>query len=224
MEEVSNAKELLEETVSILNERKVASKALAEVDKRVLQATNGDKAHWKLLTKIYANKGKAWAGESPLVIDKEEKHKDVISPIFIKLLDTIRATEAFNVTDTVLGEYLEALAAQGIEIKINSDMFDHLDTDAMDATVDDELDSAKAYLRTMSEFSDEIRDEHTARAEELNFVPASSYMRIVNIYRKGVNGKEIDDDVQNILTYNATVDQAVNLAADYAKAIDARRS
>ena len=72
MAEVSNAKEHLEETVSTLNERKVASKALAEVDKRVLQATNGDKAHWKLLTKVYANKGKAWAGESPLVIDKEE--------------------------------------------------------------------------------------------------------------------------------------------------------
>ena len=64
-----------------------------------------------------------------------------------------------------------------------------------------------------------MKEEHAPRAEELNFAPSSDYMKVVNIYKKGVAGKEIDDEVQDILTHNELLDSAVNLVADYAKSI-----
>lgn len=220
MEDVKNAKELLEETVNILVEKKIANKALSDVHKRVLKDTSGDKADWKLLTKVYANKGKAWVSGNPLSLDPNEKHKDMISPLFRKLYEVVKATEAFNQTYNVLSEYFDALEDLGIKISIDPDKFNHLDTDLLDSSLEDELDSAKAYLATIEGFSDEIRNEHTAKAEELNFAPASAYTRVVGIFRKGMSGKEIDDDVQRILTYNEFLDKAVNLTADYVNSME----
>lgn len=219
MEEVNNAKELLQETVALLRERKTAGKALNEVHKRVLQTAGGDKALWKQLAKAYANKGKAWAA-GPLVLDKAAKHKDIVTPTLAKLLSLITATELYDMTDDLLSDYFDALAEVGIKITIDHDKFEHAHVDALDVPVEEELKSAKAYMSTMESYSDEIRDEHAPKAEELNFAPASAYSRVVNIYRKGISGKEIDDDVQNILTFNELLDSAVNLTADYAKAVD----
>lgn len=220
MEEVKNAKDLLEETVSILNEKKVAGKALAEVNKRVITGTSGDKLDWNLLVKAYTNKGRAWVAENPLELNPEEKHKDAISPIFAKLLNLIKATEAFNQTDAILGEYLEALEEAGISIQIDSDKFTHYATEALDSDLEDELKAAKSFKLTIESYTDEIKDEHAAKAEDLNFAPKSGYMKVANIYKRGISGKDIDDTVQNILTYNEFIDSAVNLAADYAKDIN----
>ena len=108
----------------------------------------------------------------------------------------------------------------GIKIEIDSNCFEHYDTDALDEDIEEAFNTSKAYINTLEEYSDEIKNEHAQKAEELNFAPATAYSRVVNIYTKGINGKEIDDDVQNILAYNALLDQAVNLTADYAREID----
>lgn len=220
MENVENAKELLKETLSVLKERKIASKALADVDKRVVGATGADKSLWKKLCKIYANKGLGWSADNPLELDSEAKHKDIISPIFIKLLDLITVTETFEISSEILGDYLEALEDFGIKITIDSSKFDSVDTGVLDVPLEEELKDAKAYLRTMTEFSDEIKEEHSKKSEDLNFTPASSYSQVVGLYRKGVNGKEIDDDVQNILSRNEMIDTAVNLVAEYVRDIE----
>lgn len=220
MEEVKNAKELLDETISILNEKKVARKALAEVNKRVITETAGDKGDWNTLVKAYANKGRAWIGDNPLELSSEEKHKDVVSPIFTKLLNLIKATEAFDQTEELLGEYFNALEEAGITIQIDSEKFTHSNVDMMDSDIEDELKAAKSFLLTIESYSDEIKNEHAIKAEELNFAPKTGYMQVANIYKKGINGKDIDDTVQNILTYNEFIDKAVNLAADYAKDIN----
>lgn len=220
MEEVKNAKELLDETISILNEKKVARKALAEVNKRVITETAGDKGDWNTLVKAYANKGRAWIGDNPLELSSEEKHKDVVSPIFTKLLNLIKATEAFDQTEELLGEYFNALEEAGITIQIDSEKFTHSNVDMMDSDIEDELKAAKSFLLTIESYSDEIKNEHAIKAEELNFAPKTGYMQVASIYKKGINGKDIDDTVQNILTYNEFIDKAVNLAADYAKDIN----
>lgn len=220
MEEVKNAKELLQETISLLRYKKISAKALAEADKRVTSKFSNSKANWKLACKMYASKGKGRVADNPLEIDPMALHKDMIVPTLLKLCKFITATEAFNSTDLILGEYLEVLENMGIKIEIDSNCFEHYDTDALDGDIEEAFNTSKAYINTLEEFSDEIKNEHAQKAEELNFAPATAYSRVVNIYNKGINGKEIDDDVQNILAYNALLDQAVNLTADYAREID----
>ena len=222
MEDVKNAEELLSATMDILREKKVTGKAQAEVVKRVLDQTGGDKSNFRIVTKAFADKGKAWVGGNPLTLDKDVKHKDSLSPIFIKLLTTITALEEFNQTDDLLKEYLDELKSVGINITIDHDQFNHVDTETMDPDFEDELKSIKSYAATIESYNDEIRDEHTQKAEELNFAPSDSYMTVVNLYKKGIAGKEIDDDVQNILTHNELLDSAVNLVADHARSINAQ--
>lgn len=216
IKEVKNAEELLEETMKVLSDKKITEKALAEKTKYVIDNTGADKASWKQVVKAFSNKGKAWIA-GPLELDPTAKHKDAISPIFIKLLSLIQATEIFDQTDEILGDYLDALKNQGIEIKINHDMFNHCDTSSLDEPIEEYLKTSKAYSSTIEEYSDEIKDEHSVKAEELNFAPQNAYAKVVNIYKKGLNGKEIDDDVQDILTYNEMLDTAVNLVAEYAR-------
>lgn len=216
MEDVNTAADLLTATLDLLREKRITAKALADANKRVLQAVGGDKSNWKLLTKAYSDKGRAWAA-GPLVLNKEEKHKDFIAPIFIKLLATITATEEFNYSDEILSDYLDALEEQGIKITIDHEKFNHADTNEID--IEEELSSIKSYTATIEGYNDELKEEHAPRAEELNFAPSSDYMKVVNIYKKGVAGKKIDDEVQDILTHNELLDSAVNLVADYAKSI-----
>ena len=223
MEDVKNAEELLSATMDLLREKKVTSKAKAEVNKRVLAATSGDKGNWNLAVKAYSDKGRAWAG-GPLLLNKDEPHKDSLSPMFIKLLQTVTALEEFNLTEDILSDYLDALEELGIKITIDSEKFNHVDTDSLEIPLQEELDSLKSYTATIESYTDEIKNEHAPRAEELNFAPSSDYMKVVNIYRKGVAGKEIDDDVQDILTHNELLDSAVNLVADHAKSISAQAS
>lgn len=220
METVKNAKELLKETLSIMNERRIATKAKADVEKRVVADTGGDKANWRLISKVFANKGKGWLGGNPLDIDKGAKHKDAISGTFIKLADVIKAAEDFNQTETVLQDYLDALSNIGIKITVDHEKFAHADTEALEYGIEEELKSVKSYVNTIESFSDEIKEEHTVKAEELNFAPKTGYLRAVNIYKKATKGKDVDDEVQNIHTYNEFMDTAVNLAADYGKSED----
>lgn len=218
MEDVKDAKELLNETLKIFKEKKVAGKALAEVNKRVLTETSGNKNDWSTLTKAYTNKGKAWIAGNPLELNPEEKYKDIISAVFIKLVTLIKATEAFNRTEEILGDYLEALENIGINIQIDSDKFTHFDTNMCD--IEEELKAVKAFKATIESYNEEIKEEHSAKAEDLNFAPKTGYMKVANIYKRGISGKDIDDTVQDILTYNEFIDRAVNLVADYAKDIN----
>lgn len=220
MEEVKNAQELLEETLNIMRERKIAASAKADVDKRVLKETSGDKANWKLLAKVFANKGKAWLGNNPLELDKTVKHKDFISGTFIRLLEVITAAEEFSQTENVLQEYFDAMEACGVKITVNSEKFGHADVDGLEDDLENDLKDIKAYSNTIESYSDEIKNEHTVKAEELNFAPKTGYMKAVSIYKKAASGKEVDDEVQNIHTYNQFIDTAINLAADYGKSQD----
>lgn len=222
MEQVENAEELLSATMEILRDKKVTMKARAEVTKRVLEQAGGDKTYFNMVAKAFSDKGKAWLGDNPLELDKEQKHKDSTSPVFIKLLNLITALEAYNMTDDILTDYLRALQENGITITINHDQFEHTDTSALDIPIEEELQSIKSYNATIDSYNDEIRDEHAMKAEELNFAPSSDYSKVVSIYKKGIAGKEIDDDVQDILTHNELLDSAVNLVADRAKEISAQ--
>lgn len=215
--EINNAEELLNATVDVLKEKKNTGKALAEVTKRVLDQSGGDKSNWRIVTKVCANKGRAWLG-NPLDLDKEAEHKDSISPLFIKLLATITALEEFNQTDEVLKEYLDALQSRGITITIDHNAFEHADTDSIEPPIDEELESTKSYMRTIENYSDEIKNEHAVRANELNFCSANSYMSIAQLYKRGVvDGKDIQDTCQDILTDHEMFDTAVGLIQSQAQ-------
>lgn len=215
--DVTSPRELLESTLKVSQEKKSINDALRDLNKRVLKETDGDKKDWRLITQSYAKKGKAWTGSDPLVLDESEKFKDKVSVLFVKLFDLIKAAEAFNVTDTLLSDYISALASKGVEISIDSSAFEHLNTDTLDMDIEDELKSAKSYIANIDECDDEIREIHSPKSEDLNFAPKSNYTKVFNLYKKGVCGKDIDDDVQNILTKNEMLSSAVNLASAYAQ-------
>lgn len=213
LEDIKDIKELLDTTIETMKDRSDASKALSDIKKRVITSTNGDKSNWALLSKVNALAGEGWAGD-PFILDPKAKYKDAISQIFIKLLALITATEEFNVTDDILGPYLDTLKSHGIILTVKSDEFNHADTS--DTDIEEELQSSKSYIKTVQSYNEDIQ-EQAEKAESMNITSKKDYSKVVNIYNKGLKGKEIDDDVQNILTNNEMLDTAVNKASDLAK-------
>ena len=219
MENVKNAEELLDETVEVIENKKIASKALKEITKRVMEEAGGaDKTNWNKTRKYYKDKGKGWVAGDPLCLDKEAKKKDPLSSKFKGLYDAIAAIEEFNMSP-MLDDYFKALADKGITITIDSEKFAHADIG--EESVNDALDSSKSYMETIDSYNDEIKDEHAPKSEELNFAPAGEYTGLVKIFMKGMKGKDVGDVVQDKVTYCEMTETAYNLVKDY---IDANAS
>ncbi len=221
IQDINNIEDLLSATVEVIHDKKSANKAKSDIVKRVLSQSGGDKQRLNTVAKAISTKGRAWNGD-PLSLNPDERQKDILSQLFIRVFQTIEAFEEFNQTENVLSDYLEALENRGIKITINHEQFNHADTENITPSFEDELDSIKGYIRTVENYSNDLKEFHAPKAEDLNFTPKSEYMRIANIYIRGLAGKEIDDTVQDILLHNELVDSAVNMVADKAKNLNAQ--
>jgi len=208
---VNNAEELLEESLKILSDKKDTQKALKDSVSNILEQTSGDKYYWGIVSKVYANKGNGWIGGDPLNLDKDEPHKDVISGTFKKLAETIDAFVRFNQLEK-LQEYFDALADKGIKIEVDESKFEKYETGSCD--VDDFLDSQKSYIKTIADYSDELKNVHAVKSEELNFAPASEYLGLLGIYKKGIEGKDVEDAVQDKVTHCEWTETAYNLVKE----------
>ena len=128
--------------------------------------------------------------------------------------------EYYDIYDNAKNQYLKSYIKL---IDTKEYLFNNEDIENWGINKEDIIDRRILLKNKEYSFSkmmpDELKEEHAPRAEELNFAPSSDYMKVVNIYKKGVAGKEIDDEVQDILTHNELLDSAVNLVADYAKSI-----
>lgn len=212
MESVKNAEELLNETAELMEDKKVASKALRDVTKRVIEEAGGaDKTNWNKVRKYYKDKGKGWAGD-PLLLDKEAKKKDGLSQKFKGLYEAINAIEEFNMS-SILEDYFKSLESKGITITIDHEKFAH--ADISEESVEDALDSSKGYMETIDSYNDELKDEHAPKSEELNFAPAGEYTNLAKIFVRGMKGKDVGDVVQNKVTYCEMTETAYNLVKDY---------
>lgn len=209
--EAKNAEELIEETLKVMSDKKDTQKALKDSVSEVLERTNGDKYDWNIVNKVYANKGEGWVAGNPLNLDKDNPHKDAISSTFKKLAETITAFAKFDQLD-VLEDYFEALRNLGINIQVDESQIPKQDLDGVD--IKDYLTSQKAYIKTIEEYSTELREVHTAVSEDLNFAPKTEYLKLVGIYKRGIEGKDVDDAVQDKLTHCEWTETAYNLVKE----------
>ena len=136
-------------------------------------------------------KGMAWAS-TPLELNKEETFKDKISPAFIKLLKIINNLRAVDDLQ-LLNEYLEAMKANGVEIKIApaNQLFEK-------EFLNDTLKLIDEQQNIICSNADEIKAIGYT-AEEEQFCSRSKFKGLTESYYK-INNSEKADKVKDKLT------------------------
>lgn len=202
--------ELLEASLQLIESKKIASKALKDVTKRILANDGTTKENWVQLRKLFAKMGCGWSGD-PLTLQEDAEKKDTISVMLVRLLNVIGAFEEFNMEDKIL-PYFTALKEYGITIMIDPAKFAHAEIKQEDA--EEALQQSKSWIDTIDQNNDILKTEHAPKSEELNFTLAPDYGKVLSLYNRKLKGKDIDDKVQDILTRNELLDTAVNLVND----------
>lgn len=194
--------ELYEKSFETLNEKKSINKSISAAAKDIMKLSSEIERSQVSRCKDYLSlKGKGWAG-GPLELNTEEKRKDKISQVFIKLKEIYTDCEALGITD-ILDEYQSALLKYGIQIKF--DIGDPLVSDP---------DEARRLLDVMANLKNDaealtlkIREEDAAEAEELGVSKKSLYPQLLSFYEKKMNGKDVEDAIQDKLEEAATLEK-----------------
>lgn len=205
----SQVLDLLDETRKVEDEKKVAAKAMNELAKDAANSLNADPSTLKKCKDYKYYYGRGWVNENPLELDKDEKFKDRISPTFKKLRDIILDLQANGMTD-LLKPYIGALEGYGIHITI--DEADPIVSDVEE--IKEVIESMCGYQQVICENSDIIKEEHSPKSEELNFTPASKYKEVFGLYSRKMKGKDIDDSIQDKVTFCEMYETALNEVND----------
>ena len=199
---------LLDESVQSLSEQKEAKKTINSMAKDAEKALGLSAATIKQCKNLYHTKGKGWAG-GPLTLDSDAKVKDKLSQLFIKLRDTVVTLRDAGQTEW-LDDYFAALASEGINITLAPIP---AKTSAPDE-VKSLISSLCAYQAVVDESTETIKEEHGQKAEDLNFSPKSAYSKVLSLYNKVKDGKDVDDEYQDKITELEMIETAFNLIYD----------
>lgn len=199
MEETKEtALDILNESVQILNDIKISRKALKDVISSISDSSGVDTSFIKGSTKIVSKMGLGCIDrEKPLNIDKESKDKDPLAVLLNKLVEIVEYLRNSKVSYK-LKPYFEQLENDfGIKITL----VDNSENGEPNEELEDLYKSSTSYLRTIKEYQDEIKENHSQKAEDKNFVRSKDYSKVLNIYNKGLDkGVEaIEDRTQDIL-------------------------
>lgn len=204
-----DAKELLEESVQVLDEKKTAQKTINAMAKDAEESLGIDSATTKYCKGIYHTKGKGWLNGNPLSLDKDSKIKDKTSQIMIKLRDEILYLQRIGHTDW-LNDYLSALEGYGIHITI--DPVDPVVSNTDE--IEEVIKSMCGYQLVIDENSETIKEDHGQQSEDLNFTPKKNYTEVLGLYNKIQNGKDVDDEYQDKIASLEMLETALNLVYD----------
>ncbi len=154
-------------------------------------------------------KGNGWDG-SPIVLDKDEKFKDRVSPVFKKLytiVDDLAQVDQLELLD----EYLDCLRDLGIKIDISNY---HSATSTTDKDVTDSaIETGVSLQSNICQLADEIKENDSEQAEVEGFGPKHEYVKLINlIYQKNEKGKDIDDKCQEKQTELALAQESYEIA------------
>ena len=128
----------------------------------------------------------------------------------IKLRDLILNLRRIGHLDW-LKEYFDALYEDGIHINIdNEDQYDVTSP----AEIEEVIKSMCAYQLVVDENSETIKEEHGQRSEDIDFAPKKNYPEVLGLYSKIQNGKDVDDEYQDKITYLEMFESALNLVYD----------
>lgn len=207
---MSDIKDLLNESIIALDEKKQAQKTINGLAKDAEEPLNIDKQTVKFCKNVYFAKGKGWVNKNPLSLDKDAKIKDKTSQLMIKLRDLILNLRRIGHLDW-LKEYFDALCEDGIHITIdNEDQYDVTSP----AEIEEVIKSMCAYQLVVDENSETIKEEHGQRSEDIDFAPKKNYPEVLGLYSKIQNGKDVDDEYQDKITYLEMFESALNLVYD----------
>lgn len=207
---MSDIKDLLNESIIALDEKKQAQKTINGLAKDAEEPLNIDKQTVKFCKNVYFAKGKGWVNKNPLSLDKDAKIKDKTSQLMIKLRDLILNLRRIGHLDW-LKEYFDALCEDGIHIAIdNEDQYDVTSPDE----IEEVIKSMCAYQLVVDENSETIKEEHGQRSEDIDFAPKKNYPEVLGLYSKIQNGKDVDDEYQDKITYLEMFESALNLVYD----------
>lgn len=205
----SQVLDLLDETSKIEDEKKVAAKAMNELAKDAAKTLNGDASVIKKCKDYSYYHGKGWVNGDPLNLDPDEKFKDRISPIMKKLRDIIVDLQANGMTE-LLTPYFSALEGYGIHVTLDEEVPTISDVNELKTVIT----SMCGYQQVICENSEIIKEEHSKKSEELNFTPASKYKEVFGLYSRKMKGKDIDDSIQDKVTFCEMYETALNEVQD----------
>jgi len=185
--------ELMDESLKLKDDIKIQKKALKDVTNRLVNEIHCDIGFVKEAQKMLAAEGK----------DKGDTLKDT----FDKLINVILTFRQIGYVEH-LAPYFDKLEAAGISLKIE-------DTEsAASDTVKEGWKDSVSYLRSIKEKQDIISNTHAPNSEDINFAPKEEYKGLLSIYSKKLKGKDVDDAVQERVTYFEMAETAYNLVGD----------
>ena len=193
-ETVEKIEDLLDDSLETLADKKRFAKTMNTIIKDCAKKNNVDPKVIKAVKNYRHYKGVNWENSNPLEKNKDVKEKDKVAPIFIKLLEVVENLRAIGDKE-FLEPYLNAIAEHGIKIDI-----DFEDTDKDVGEIMEVIESASKLQTNVDTLAEELKEEKSTTAEELNFTPKSSFCNVLGMLEKINEGKEIDDALQNRFT------------------------
>lgn len=193
-ENVEQIEELLNDSLETLADKKKFAKTMNTIIKDCAKQNNLEPKVIKSVKNYHHYKGVNWANNNPLEKDKNKKDKDKVAPIFIKLLEVVENLRKVGDKE-FLEPYINALAEHGIRIDI-----DFEETDKNVEEIMEVVESASKLQTNVDTLNEELKEEKSTEAEELNFTPKSSFVGILGILDKIKNGKDVEDLIQGNFT------------------------
>ena len=193
-ENVEKIEELLDDSLETLGDKKRFAKTMNTIIKDCAKKNDVEPKVIKAVSLYKHYAGSNWVNNNPLEKDKDAKEKDKVSPIFIKLLEVVENLRAIGDKE-FLKPYINALAEKGIKIDI-----DFEDTNKNVDEIMEVIDSTSKLQTNVDTLAEELKEEKSTTAEELNFTPKSSFCNVLGMLEKINEGKEIDDALQSHFT------------------------
>ena len=193
-ENVEQIEELLDDSLETLADKKKFAKTMNTIIKDCAKQNNLESKVIKAVKNYHHYRGVNWANNNPLEKDKDKKDKDKVAPIFIKLLEVVENLRKVGDKE-FLEPYINALAEHGIRIDI-----DFEETDKNVEEIMEVVESASKLQTNVDTLNEELKEEKSTEAEELNFTPKSSFVGILGILDKIKNGKDVEDLIQGNFT------------------------
>lgn len=193
-ENIEKIEELLDDSLETLADKKRFTKTMNTIIKDCAKKNEIEPKVIKAVKNYRHYRGANWVNNNPLEKDNDKKEKDKVAPIFIKLLEVVENLRAIGDKE-FLEPYLNAIAEHGIKIDIEYD-----DTDKDVGEIMEVIESASKLQTNVDTLAEELKEEKSTTAEELNFTPKSSFCNVLGMLEKINEGKEIDDALQSRFT------------------------
>lgn len=193
-EKNAEIEELLDDSLETLADKKKFTKTMNSIIKDCAKANGIEPKTIKAVKDYKHYEGVNWSDNNPLEKDKTKKEKDKVSAVFINLLKIIENLRAVGDKE-FLKPYIDALSKKGVKLEIEFE-----DTDVNFDEIVEVIDSASKLQTNIDTLSEELKENKSNEAEELNFTPKNSFVNVLGILDKIKNGKNVDDTLQNNFT------------------------